>query len=195
MSKASDAANAVVNAAAQVLDLYGVRYTREQSRVIQVEGAAGRWRPMFFGQWVDDFGVKHNSGKADLLARPRIWAATVLAGTVAGRISVPLWIECKAGKGRLSPDQIAFKNWVEANGDEYMLIHDDVRPLITWLDEHGVVREPHRIIHSSTPMNVDDLHALPCRHCGKSRGEHIGVALGCPGKSGHVWSPDLKVKA
>ena len=72
MSRASDAANAVVHAVEQILDLYGVQHTREQSRVVMVPGAAGRTRPMFFGKWIDDNGEVHSSGRADILARPKI---------------------------------------------------------------------------------------------------------------------------
>lgn len=188
MSKASDNSNAVVYAAGQVLDLYGVRYTREQSRVIQVEGAAGRWRPMSFGLWIDDNGKTHRSGKADLLARPRVLIYT-------GYISVPLWIECKSGKGTMTTDQRAFKKWVEANGDNFLLIHDDVRPLVDWLEARNVKKEPKRVIHAGEPLSVAALHALPCRHkgCGLARDQHKGTILACPTVLGKVWSPRLKL--
>lgn len=32
------------------------------------------------------------------------------------------------------------------------------------------------------------IEAVPCRHCGKSRREHIGVALVCRGRSGDCWN-------
>lgn len=199
MSKASDAANAVVNAVEQICNLYGVQSTREHSRVIMVPGAAGRTRPMFFGKWIDDNGTVHNSGRADVLARPRVIPFSLTgcqnSNTVnsllaeAFRVTVPLWIECKSGDGRLSPDQRAFRAWVEGNGDYYLLIHDDARPLIEWFETHGVKKQPKRIIHAAEPMTTGDLYALPCRHCQKPRAEHIGAAFGCAGKRGGVWSP------
>jgi hypothetical protein len=192
MSRASANANAVVYAAEQVCALYGVQCTREQSRVINVEGAAGRWRPMFFGKWTDDEGNVHNSGRADLLARPRVWFS--FTGEYAQRLerfTVPLWIECKSGKGRLTPDQIAFKKWVEDNGDHYVLIHDDVRPLIAWFDAHGVKKEPKRIIHAE-PIDATALDGLPCRWCGDLKNQHRGKILACVSKLGKVWSPKLQ---
>jgi hypothetical protein len=228
MSKASDAANAVVNAVEQVLDLYGVAHTREQSRVIQVEGAAGRFRPMYFGKWIDDDGNVHTSGKADLLARPRVHISSIsgaichskgcggygadslsnnlwttssarwrdcTCGLVDARISIPFWIECKSGKGTLSHDQRAFRAWVLANGDEYMLVHDDVRPLIEWLEAHGVKKQPKRIIHSENAIDSGQLEALPCRHCDLTLDKHIGPAHGCPGRRTTVWSPKLRTES
>lgn len=201
MSKASSNANAVVYTVEQVCKLYGVQYTREQSRVINVEGTAGRWRPMFVGQWTDDFGKVHSSGKADLLARPRTVVristgptAMTLDGEVGKIVSVPLWIECKSGDGRMTPGQQAFRRWVEKNGDTYLLIHDDVQPLIDWFISHGVERqsgdeETRNVIE---PMDAIALVRLPCRHCKKNRAEHIGVAFGCAGATGKVWSPDMK---
>jgi hypothetical protein len=192
MSKASDNANAVVYAAEQVCGLYGVHFTREQSRMFNVHGTAGRWRPMFFGQWTDNFGKIHRAGKADLLARPRVRHDLALAQV---HISVPLWIECKSGASRLTPDQIAFKNWVESNGDSYLLLHDDVRPLIAWFDEHKVTKQCRDIDLNpvTNPVDASILHTLPCKWagCGRSRSEHIGAGLGCPGKTRKCWSPDL----
>lgn len=208
MSKASSNANAVVYTVEQVCGLYGVQYTREQSRVINVEGTAGRWRPMFVGQWTDDFGKVHSSGKADILARPRIVirfhngspspascadpAGLLPAGKLL--ITVPLWIECKSGDGRMTAGQEAFRYWVEKNGDAFLLIHDDVKPLIDWFDAHGVTRisgeaETRNVLE---PMDATALVRLPCRHCKKNRPDHIGPAFGCPGTSGKCWSPDMK---
>lgn len=208
MSKASSNANAVVYTVEQVCGLYGVQYTREQSRVINVEGTAGRWRPMFVGQWTDDFGKVHSSGKADILARPRIalpymsdidqklaFANGCLFPVSWHRyVAVPLWIECKSGAGKMTPAQHAFKNWVETNGDTYLLIHDDIQPLIDWFTAHGVQRrsgeaEARNVLE---PMDATALVRLPCRHCKKNRAEHIGVAFGCAGATGKVWSPDMK---
>ena len=196
MSRASDAANAVVNACEQVLAMYGIQSTREQSRVIMVEGAAGRMRPMYFGKWTDDFGKAHASGRADLLARPRLHLGVSASDdspiVVPKVVTIPLWIECKSGKGTLSPDQRAFRAWVTSNGDEYLLIHDDIRPLIEWIESRGIKKEPKSIIHAE-PMNVAAVNALPCRHCDKPKSEHLNKILACPTKAavGRVWSPRL----
>lgn len=142
MSKSSDNSNAVVYAAVKCCDLYGVRSLRMQSRVMWVPGAAGRLRPMFFGKWTDDNGKEHNGGMADLLARPRVPVTihhdngTSLKYPI--KIAMPVWIECKSGKGRMTPDQIAFKNYVENNGETYILLHDDMRPLTEWFEKNGV---------------------------------------------------------
>lgn len=203
MSRASDAANAIVYGAEKVLDLYGVDYTREQSRVVMVEGAAGRMRPMFFGKWRDAAGEEHSSGRADILARPKVplamwghWSDYAVMPT-APRIPFPLWIECKSGKGRLTTNQIQFKNWVEGNGDTYLLLHDTVDPLTKWLDQHGVRKEPRRIVHAQA-MTVEQVQELPCRHCKESKVNHSGSIFACIGKLGtligKVYSPDLKVK-
>ena len=205
MSRASEAGNAVVYAAEQVCGLYGVQVTREQSRMFNVQGTAGRWRPMFFGQWTDNFGKIHRAGKADLLARPRIEVAVAeLAGIPARHPmhvyrSAPLWIECKSGAGRMTSDQIAFKNWVDSNGDYFLLLHDDVRPLITWFDAHGVERRCDSGDLRAVTDHVDstELYLLPCKHCGALRSEHIGPALGCrlrKGQSAGGWRPDLKAR-
>lgn len=193
MSKASDSGNAVVYAAEQVCGLYGVQVTREQSRMFNVQGAAGRWRPMFIGAWTDSYGKIHRAGRADLLARPRICFENALAKIY---ISVPLWIECKSGDGKMTPEQHAFRHWVESNGDTYLLVHDDVRPLIAWFDEHGVTKQCADIDVKPVinPVDATELNSLPCKWCGLTRPEHLGKAFGCRGKSGKVWSPDLKSK-
>jgi hypothetical protein len=213
MSKASDDANAVVYAAEQVLDLYGVQHTREQSRVMRVEGSAGgggdwkpnsyssnvgsgRWRPLYFGKWIDDNGTVHTSGRADLLARPRIPAYLWGADEPDLLVTVPLWIECKSGKGRLSPDQVAFKSWVESNGDFYLLIHNDINPLVDWLKVRNVSKQPKLIIHAE-PLNTEALAALPCRHCKhpKEKPFHTGTIFACRDALGKVWSPKLTTAA
>jgi hypothetical protein len=137
LSRSSDAANAVVYTAIQTCALYGVKTMRMQSRVMWVPGAAGRPRPMFFGKWTDDNGVEHNGGMADLLARPRIDLQPPHALDPV-EATLLLWIECKSGKGRLTEDQIAFKNHVENNGEFYIVCHDDMRPLVGWLEAHGL---------------------------------------------------------
>lgn len=201
--------NAVMYAVEQVCGLYGVQVTREQSRQFNVQGAAGRWRPMFFGTWTDTSGKLTrrmgkritnlwNKGKADFLARPRI----ALDGITPLRISVPLWIETKSIKGKQSPEQAAFQRWVESNGDTYLLLREDVRPLIAWFDAHGVSKQcsETELATVVTPLDASELDALPCKWCGFARAEHMGKILSCPlhlaacatKLIGKVWSPDLR---
>jgi hypothetical protein len=202
--------NAVMYAVEQVCGLYGVQVTREQSRQFNVQGAAGRWRPMFFGTWVDGFGKKRNKGKADFLARPRVVVnipvkSFSLSDLSYGRFcSVPLWIECKSLKGKQTPDQAAFQQWVESNGDTYLLLREDVRPLIAWFDAHGVSKsaacDDMALASVVTPLDSTELYGLPCKHCGLPRDKHRGTIFSCPmelaGCSpkliGKVWSPDLR---
>jgi hypothetical protein len=190
--------NAVVYAAEQVCGLYGVQVTREQSIRINVPmpGDARGWRPIFVGQWKDNFGTVHRSGRADLLARPRILISMGVGPVHECYQSVPLWIECKSGEGRMSADQIEFKNYVESNGDAFLLLHDDVRPLLAWFDEHGVEKrctagEMKAVVE---PIDATELVRLPCKWCHLPRKEHLGAAFGCPGKSRKCWSPDLKAR-
>lgn len=215
MSRSSDAANAVINAAEQVLDLYGVQHSREQSRVLNMKDDRDQrgYRPMYFGKWIDDEGKVHASGRADILARPKIQvrhpSATVMLTTMVKelhpdadldlsnwKISIPLWIECKSGKGKLTPDQVAFRHWVVSNGDAWLLIHDDINPLIDWLKSHNVSKQPKRVIHAE-PMTTDVLDDLPCKHCGGNKfTDHTGTIHACKATMkasalGKVWSPKL----
>ena len=197
------AENPVMYAVEQVCGLYGVQVTREQSRAFNVE-TGGRWRPMFFGQWTDDLGARH-FGKADFLARPRI----VIDEQMGPRmLSVPLWIECKSLAGKTNRktkfDQAAFEQWVTKNGDYYMRIQEDVRPLIAWFDAHGVEKSPRcndiALATVVSPIDAGLMNQLPCRHCGFSRAEHMGAIVSCPlhlaacntKLIGKVWSPDLR---
>ena len=198
------AENSTMYAVEQVCGLYGVQVTREQSRSITVQ-SGGRWKPMFFGHWTDELG-KRRFGKADFLARPRIriplWDQ---AGKVA-IISVPLWIECKSREGKTTRktrlDQEAFERWVTANGDFYIRVQEDIRPLIAWFDEHGVVKRCDDVALATvvTPLDSTQLYLLPCKHCGLARDKHRGTIFACPmelaGCSpkliGKVWSPDLR---
>ena len=130
----------------QVCALYGVDVLRMQSRVITVQGVANRARPMFFGRWKDKLGVEHFGGMADLLLRPRLPFCYIVPGvhTVTSlahdcqKVTVPLWIECKSGADKLSFEQLAFKKHVEENGEFWICVHDDVRPLIEWFESRGV---------------------------------------------------------
>jgi len=196
--------NAVMYAVEQVCSLYDVQVTREQSRQFNVQGAAGRWRPMFFGTWTDALGRKRNKGKADFLARPRVRMFPMGNGVtqIIPYTPFPLWIECKSLKGKQTPDQAAFQQWVEANGDGYLLLREDVRPLLAWFEAHGVEKNCDDVALASvvTPLDCTELYLLPCKHCGFTRALHKGPMFCCPlelaGCSskliGKVWSPDLR---
>lgn len=148
---------------------------------------------MFFGEWIDQYGKRHRSGKADVLARPRIQFTEVPGGEWL-RMSVPLWIECKSGKSKPSHDQNAFRQWVTSNGDFHLLIHDDVRPLIDWFKQNGVEKRPtdEALNAVATPVSANALYELPCKWCKMRRCEHMGKILACSGMMGKVWTPDLK---
>lgn len=206
MAKRQDE-NPVMYAVQQICDLYGVQYTREQSRVLSVE-SGGRWRPMYFGTWVDDTGEKHHGGKADFLARPRIKFSSLGLPTHFDiqRIPVPLWIECKAGAGKgnrkTQLQQELFRQWVLKNGDYYMTVQDDARPLIAWFDEHGVSKQCTDADLKTVvePMDASQLYGLPCRWCSFPRTQHLGSNFTCPmhlrandsNLIGKVWSPKLR---
>jgi hypothetical protein len=204
MSKASEAGNAVMVAVEQVLDFYGVQHTREQSRVVTVPRGDGQgFRPMYFGKWIDNQGDVHTGGRADILARPKLPMRAILLNGEhwpADFVSVPLWIECKSGSGSQRREQREFQAWVTSNGDYYLLIRDDVNPLLEWLKARGVRKEPKRAIHAD-PMNTQELEKLPCRHCAAPKSEHLGSIYACPRRPRQrtvpttVWSPQLEVKA
>ena len=206
------AENAVGYAVEQICGLYGVQVTREQSRSITVQ-SGGRWRPMFFGQWTDELG-KRRFGKADFLARPRValrsvvsaWPGFLLNDAPHARVSVPLWIECKSREGKTNRktklDQAEFERWVTKNGDFYLRVQEDIRPLVAWFDAHGVEKCCDDIALATvvTPLDSTQLYLLPCKHCGFARAQHTGPAFACPlhlaqcntNLIGKVWSPDLR---
>lgn len=145
MARQPSASNAVVSSIESAAALYGVRSYRMNSRTIVVPGVAGRERPMFMGQWRDRYGVQHNKGIGDILLTPRIGIAGRIdkAGHVVGAPSalcVALWCECKAGTGRLSPDQQLFREDVLDAGAYYLLAHDGPDAVIAWFEEMGVRR-------------------------------------------------------
>jgi hypothetical protein len=199
--------NAVMYAVEQVCSLYGVQVTREQSRALNVQGAAGRWRPMFIGSWTDGFGKIHRQGKSDFLARPRIRQPLKISN-LSDRpelvYSVPLWIECKSKTGRQTTDQSAFEQWVESNGDYYLLLREDVRPLICWFELHGVEKSARcndlDLANVVAPMDASQLYLLPCKWCGFAREAHKKPIFACPLELaqcnpkliGKVWSPNLR---
>ena len=105
--------NAVKRAVTDLLSAKHIWWVRMNSRTVHLPGAGGKDRPVFFGQ----------PGMADILATPEI----------RGSIRV-LWIETKAGKGKQSPDQADFEEWVLYAGHSYLVARssDDV---LAWL--HG----------------------------------------------------------
>lgn len=154
MSKKISAANAVGNAVEQAAALFDVACYRMNSRTFTVVGAGGRERPMFFGQWRDRNGIEHKGGMADYLLMPRITMA-VLNGAPPGfvpmnrpagsipekiRVVVPLWIECKSGKGDLEPSQRDFRDDVIARGAYHITCHDSADNLMAWFELMGVQR-------------------------------------------------------
>ena len=134
-SKASAAGNSVVQAVEQACAIFGVRCYRQQSRAVTVVGVGGRPRPMFMGQWRDRNGTLHYAGIADLLLTPNIrWESGFVECVTA------LWVECKAGTGRLTDEQKAFKEDVEEAGAYYIECHDSADQVVQWFLDHGVQR-------------------------------------------------------
>lgn len=209
------AENAVMYAVEQVCGLYGVQVTREQSRVLRVrDDRRATWRPMYFGTWVDDKGVKHTGGRADFLARPRIDLTQKLLAHERIDInmryrSVPLWIETKAKGAKTNKktryDQECFRQWVESNGDYYLTLIEDMRPLLVWFEEHGVTKNAsaEELAAVVSPMDASELNMLPCRWCGFEKSRHVGTMFSCPlhlcandtRLIGKVWSPKLVKRA
>lgn len=74
------------------------------------------------------FGLK---GMADILAFPKLLNYVGL-GFARVITIVPLWVECKAPKGKQSPEQKSFQEQVEAHGHSYLVARssDDV---MEWL--------------------------------------------------------------
>jgi hypothetical protein len=137
MGKVS-ASNAVVSAIESAAAIYGVRSYRMNSRTFMVPGAGGRERPMFMGQWKDENGETHRQGMADLLLTPRIPVVTATVGRVL--MSVPLWVECKSGSGKLEPEQKLFRDDVTKAGAFYIEAHDSAQAVIDWFTIFGVSR-------------------------------------------------------
>lgn len=75
------------------------------------------------------FGVK---GMADILAfkhrKTGFLATPAIIGDYTTNVIVPIWIECKAGKGKQSEFQKSFQAMVEEHGHRYIVAHgiDDV---------------------------------------------------------------------
>jgi hypothetical protein len=153
MAKKISAANAAVSACVSAAALFGVPAYRMQSRVVTVVGAGGGNRPMFIGEWIDDMGVKHYRGMADLLLTPCIDPFTLCgvkgqffipmnqrADLPMNRIAVPLWVECKSGSGELEPEQKLFRDRVVSAGNFYVEAHDSADAVIAWFQQMGVRR-------------------------------------------------------
>ena len=116
------------------------------SRTFQVTGAGGSERPMFMGQWRDEFGTLYRKGMADLLLTPRIVINQTLTlnhvpmNTPAGvsakpfTVCVPLWVECKSGSGVLTTEQRAFREDVRKAGAFYIETHDSADEVIAWFE-------------------------------------------------------------
>jgi hypothetical protein len=131
------ASNAVVTAAEQTCAYYGVRYYRMNSRTFKVVGAEGRERPMFMGQWQDRTGTIYRKGMADLLCTPRIH----LGPHGEYPATVALWCECKSGSGRLTPEQVLFRDDVLDAGAYYLQLNDGPDDLLRWFAQMGVKRQ------------------------------------------------------
>lgn len=116
--------------------MWRVPVFRQQSRVFTVEGEDGKKRPFFVGQWTDNQGIKHTKGMADLLAMPRVEFYD--DGKYICDITVPLWIECKAGTGTLTKDQREFKDFIEESGAFYICAVDSSTAVLDWFRDEKV---------------------------------------------------------
>lgn len=132
-----------MSAVEDVCGLFGVPCLRMQSRTFTVPGVGGRERPFFVGEWRDADGVKHRKGMADLLLQPRV--SMLVAVTVKGQelkvplsFTVPLWVECKAGSGKLDAEQEAFRDWVLSIGAAYICVTDSCEELMQWFKNKNV---------------------------------------------------------
>jgi hypothetical protein len=129
-----------MKAVEDVCGLYGVPATRMQSRMFTVPGVGGRERPFYVGEWTDERGEKHQGGMADFLLQPSI-NLEIVTGNKALKgehVTVPLWVECKAGSGELQANQKAFKAWVEWTGAGYLCVTDNCQTLMDWFEIYGV---------------------------------------------------------
>jgi hypothetical protein len=129
------ASNAVVGAVMQAAAIHRVPAYRQQSRCFTVTGAGGEQRPMYMGQWDDMLGEHHFGGMCDVLLTPCITRAH---GMTFGRFQVALWIECKSGEGRLSKEQVAFRDHVLQTGGYWLECRDSAEALLAWFREFGV---------------------------------------------------------
>jgi hypothetical protein len=91
---------------------------------------------MFMGQWRDKTGKLYYGGMPDLLLTPQVNFSEMQDETAA----VALWVECKAGTGRLNPNQQAFKEDVEEAGAFYIECRDSADSVIRWFEAYDVRR-------------------------------------------------------
>lgn len=127
----------------QICGLYGVPATRMQSRTFTVPGVGGRPRPFFVGEWTDTMGVKRRKGMSDWLLQPRITMLVAVKAkgeqvSVPLSWTVPLWVECKAGKGKMDDDQLAFREWVLSIGASHICVTDSCEELMQWFKDKKV---------------------------------------------------------
>jgi hypothetical protein len=137
------ASNAVVNAVEGAAAIYGVRSYRMQSRAFYVPGEGGRTRPMFMGAWKDRFGTIHRKGMADILLTPHVKVAFTSPdgeNFTAVYRTIPLWVECKFGTGKLEREQILFRDDVVEAGAHYIEAHDSADAVVAWFEANGVKR-------------------------------------------------------
>jgi hypothetical protein len=116
-----------------------------QSRTFIVPGVGGRERPFFVGEWTDAMGVKHRKGMADLLLQPRVsLVAEVSPGKsfphvkIPVSFTIPLWVECKAGEGKMDEHQLAFRLWVLSIGAAHICVTENCEELMKWFEEKKV---------------------------------------------------------
>ena len=148
MSARTTPGNQLMKSVEDVCGLYRVPFYRMQSRVFTVVGRGGRERPMITGGWRDRNGEHHTGGMPDFLLTPKVNVSKLVEvddGNDAPMFAkieytLPLWVECKAGKDRLSPAQVAFRDDVLAQGGHWLLVKDGPEALLDWLKEHGVRR-------------------------------------------------------
>lgn len=142
MPRTISASNAVVSAVESAALLYRVRCYRMNTRTFEVTGQGGRKRPMFMGSWRDELGSHHFTGMADLLLTPRVRLPILNNGKLVDIATavIPLWVECKSGSGRLSPEQQAFKEDVMKAGAAFIEARDSADAVVEWFEKMGVKR-------------------------------------------------------
>jgi hypothetical protein len=123
MSRASQNANAVVRSVCDLLAVHKIWHCRFNTGAVSV------------GKRFFRYGVK---GAADVLAIVNLYP--MLGGYKDIDPQLVIWVECKAGTGRQSPEQFAFQREVEAAGHVYLITRDGPDNLLAWLRIHGVIR-------------------------------------------------------
>ena len=149
-AKRTTPGNALMKCVEDVCGLHGVPFYRMQSRVFTVRGRGGRDRPMITGGWRDRYGEHHTGGMPDFLLTPGVDITLdidpaqdehgLLNSVVIPLVPVALWVECKAGRDRLSEGQEAFRDDVLAQGGHWLLVKEGPEALLAWFKKHGVRR-------------------------------------------------------